>query len=79
MFLAYRAIRYLQHGHYAVCIGRFENMAVQKEKQFDRDERSALVAVDERVIAGQAIAVRRRTGGDVGFAIGRKVLRPRQG
>src|SRR5487761_1899651 len=53
-------------------------MPIQEQKQFNRDKRSALVAVDKRMIAGETVTVRCRAGCNIGCAIGRKVLRPRQ-
>ncbi len=54
-------------------------MMIQEKKQLDRDKCSALVPIEERMIAGEPISVSGCTCSNVGLAIGSKVLRPREG
>jgi hypothetical protein len=57
-------------------IGRFEQVAVQLEERQHRDERQALVGVDERLALGDAVRQDGGLQGDIGLFVVGVAARP---
>src|SRR5580698_6564639 len=67
-----------EYHEHALPIVRRQFISVQKQKGFQRDQRDALVAIDEGVVLCKPEAVRRGELGRIGLSIGREVLRTRE-